>query len=188
MYLCGHEHVLQFKRCAGGVAQCVVGAVADTGFYGGPADSAILRQMDWVDPSRSRGFLAVAIGAAEASLQFVRAADGQVLHTVKVRKPTKADAAWIPEAVPPKPEPEPEPEREPEPEPEVRSWGAADGIKPLPLPDPHKLQQRGVDDGGVAATGTRKTGDEIAAALASAAAQWGDDQGGSSEEDGWGSD
>lgn len=76
IYLCGHEHVMQYKRCAGAVAQCVLGAVAHTGFYGGIGKSA--DEMDWWDESYSRGFLAVTIGADEASLQFVCAESGQV--------------------------------------------------------------------------------------------------------------
>ena len=78
MYLCGHEHVMQFKSCAGAVAQCVLGAVADVGFYKGIGGSEIIDQMDWWDGSYSRGFLAVTVCPAEALLQFVRADTGQV--------------------------------------------------------------------------------------------------------------
>jgi hypothetical protein len=69
---------MQYKRCAGAVAQCVLGAVADVGFYKGIGGAEIIDQMDWWDRSFSRGFLAVTIGAAEASLQFVCAESGQV--------------------------------------------------------------------------------------------------------------
>jgi hypothetical protein len=106
MYLCGHEHVMQYKQC-GCVAQCVSGAVAEAGFYGGLGESESA-EMDWWDDSRSRGFLAVRVRSAEAVLEFIDAVGGMVMHAVTIPKSPASRAATGTF--------EPEPTAEPEPE------------------------------------------------------------------------
>ena len=94
MYFCGHEHVMQFKKTSGGVAQCVSGAVHGHGYYGGPAYPDTMRaEADWHDDPHGHGFVAARIGSAEAKIEFVRAsaapADakaGKTLHEVVLPK------------------------------------------------------------------------------------------------------
>ena len=106
MYLSGHEHVMQYKQC-GSVAQCVSGAVADTGFYGGGGEAAVA-EMDWWDASRHRGFLAVRVRSEEAVLEFVESAGGTVVHAVTIPKPLAANYKnATAEGCPLEPEPEP---------------------------------------------------------------------------------
>jgi hypothetical protein len=101
MYLCGHEHVMQHKQY-GCVAQCVSGAVSDTGFYGGIGESAT--EMDWWDESYSRGFLAVTIRSEEAVLEFMDATGATVVHTITITKPS-AGPNHTEEGNPPEPQP-----------------------------------------------------------------------------------
>ena len=94
MYFCGHEHVMQFKKTSGGVAQCVSGAVHGHGYYGGPAYPDTMRaEADWHDDPHGHGFVAARIGSAEAKIEFVRASTdpadaqaGKTLHEVVLPK------------------------------------------------------------------------------------------------------
>jgi hypothetical protein len=82
VYLAGHEHVFQ-HHVAGGIHHLVGGSSCRSNFYGGEDKT---RDIDWIDHSKSPGFITGSVSRDKLVFQFIKAADKSVIRTVVVRK------------------------------------------------------------------------------------------------------
>lgn len=79
LYLSGHEHVMQAHE-ENGVLFVVAGAaLPKNNFYGG---EDARENIDWVDPERRQGFVAVEINPKEIVVRFVSTETAEVFKTI----------------------------------------------------------------------------------------------------------